>query len=116
MLGFRYLQALPIYLDKIFHPFVAVLLSVTFVLAFGEVESISVIDRASSINYYCVNPKLLITKYFASGYTTSNMLKIWTFCGCKLCAACACSDDHLLSNCLPYWKGNVSQLKLMGIL
>jgi len=31
------LQALPIYLDKIFHPFVAVLLSVTFVLAFGEV-------------------------------------------------------------------------------
>lgn len=31
------LQALPIYLDEIFHPFVAVLLSVTFVLAFGEV-------------------------------------------------------------------------------
>lgn len=30
-------QALPICLDKIFHPFVAVLLSVTFVLAFGEV-------------------------------------------------------------------------------
>ncbi|MBA0854260.1 hypothetical protein Goshw_028216, partial [Gossypium schwendimanii] len=29
--------ALPISLDKIFHPFVAVLLSVTFVLAFGEV-------------------------------------------------------------------------------
>lgn len=35
---FVYLQALPIYLDKIFHPFVAVLLSVTFVLAFGEVQ------------------------------------------------------------------------------
>lgn len=31
------LQALPIYLDKIFHPVVAVLLSVTFVLVFGEV-------------------------------------------------------------------------------
>ncbi|XP_057535991.1 DUF21 domain-containing protein At4g14240-like [Amaranthus tricolor] len=30
-------EALPIYLDKIFHPFVAVVLSVTFVLAFGEV-------------------------------------------------------------------------------
>ncbi|THU62614.1 hypothetical protein C4D60_Mb01t06960 [Musa balbisiana] len=30
-------KALPIYLDKIFHPFVAVVLSVTFVLAFGEV-------------------------------------------------------------------------------
>ncbi|KAG1331771.1 DUF21 domain-containing protein [Cocos nucifera] len=29
--------ALPIFLDKIFHPFVAVVLSVTFVLAFGEV-------------------------------------------------------------------------------
>lgn len=32
-----YLQALPIFLDKLFHPFVAVVLSVTFVLAFGEV-------------------------------------------------------------------------------
>lgn len=32
-----FFQALPIYLDKIFHPFVAVVLSVTFVLAFGEV-------------------------------------------------------------------------------
>ncbi|KAK3023078.1 hypothetical protein RJ639_043093 [Escallonia herrerae] len=31
------LLALPIYLDKIFHPFVAVVLSVTFVLVFGEV-------------------------------------------------------------------------------
>ncbi|RVX21012.1 putative DUF21 domain-containing protein [Vitis vinifera] len=30
-------KALPIYLDKIFHPFVAILLSVTFVLAFGEI-------------------------------------------------------------------------------
>ncbi|KAK9281138.1 hypothetical protein L1049_004031 [Liquidambar formosana] len=31
------MEALPIYLDKIFNPVVAVLLSVTFVLAFGEV-------------------------------------------------------------------------------
>ncbi|XXG80766.1 hypothetical protein AAC387_Pa09g1553 [Persea americana] len=31
------MEALPICLDKIFHPFVAVILSVTFVLAFGEV-------------------------------------------------------------------------------
>ncbi|GAU31521.1 hypothetical protein TSUD_332970 [Trifolium subterraneum] len=31
------LHALPLYLDKLFHPVVAVLLSVTFVLAFGEV-------------------------------------------------------------------------------
>ncbi|KAJ8467127.1 hypothetical protein OPV22_029679 [Ensete ventricosum] len=31
------MEALPLYLDKIFHPFVAVVLSVTFVLTFGEV-------------------------------------------------------------------------------
>ncbi|KAL4384779.1 hypothetical protein GQ457_15G022600 [Hibiscus cannabinus] len=31
------MEALPITLDKMFHPFVAVLLSVTFVLAFGEI-------------------------------------------------------------------------------
>nr|DAD19424.1 TPA_asm: hypothetical protein HUJ06_020887 [Nelumbo nucifera] len=31
------MEALPIYLDKIFNPVVAVVLSVTFVLAFGEV-------------------------------------------------------------------------------
>ncbi|KAK9726133.1 hypothetical protein RND81_05G192400 [Saponaria officinalis] len=31
------MEALPIYLDKLFHPFVAVVLSVTFVLAFGEI-------------------------------------------------------------------------------
>lgn len=31
------LQALPIYLDKLFNQYVAILLSVTFVLAFGEV-------------------------------------------------------------------------------
>ncbi|KAL2535623.1 protein of unknown function-containing protein [Forsythia ovata] len=31
------MEALPIYLDKLFHPVVAVILSVTFVLAFGEI-------------------------------------------------------------------------------
>ncbi|KAJ6838801.1 putative DUF21 domain-containing protein isoform X2 [Iris pallida] len=31
------MEALPIFLDKIFHPVVAIILSVTFVLAFGEV-------------------------------------------------------------------------------
>ncbi|XP_020267100.1 DUF21 domain-containing protein At4g14240-like [Asparagus officinalis] len=31
------MEALPIFLDKIFHPILAVILSVTFVLAFGEV-------------------------------------------------------------------------------
>lgn len=34
------MQALPICLDKIFHPFVAVIMSVTFVLAFGEVHGL----------------------------------------------------------------------------
>ncbi|KAL4558791.1 hypothetical protein LXL04_036993 [Taraxacum kok-saghyz] len=40
------MEALPIYLDKIFHPAVAVLLSVTFVLIFGEV-----IPQAISTRY-----------------------------------------------------------------
>ncbi|XP_073277034.1 putative DUF21 domain-containing protein At1g03270 [Primulina huaijiensis] len=40
-----YLQALPIYLDKIFHPAVAVILSVTFVLAFGEIIPQAVCSR-----------------------------------------------------------------------
>ncbi|XP_022874732.1 DUF21 domain-containing protein At4g14240-like [Olea europaea var. sylvestris] len=31
------MEALPIYLDKLFNPYVAIILSVTFVLAFGEV-------------------------------------------------------------------------------
>ncbi|KAL4313321.1 hypothetical protein GQ457_01G051460 [Hibiscus cannabinus] len=39
------MEALPISLDKIFHPFVAVLLSVTFVLAFGEIIPQAVCSR-----------------------------------------------------------------------
>ncbi|KAM7256802.1 hypothetical protein ACFE04_012543 [Oxalis oulophora] len=39
------MEALPIYLDKMFHPFVAVLLSVTFVLLFGEIIPQSVCSR-----------------------------------------------------------------------
>ncbi|KAH7517190.1 DUF21 domain-containing protein At4g14240 [Ziziphus jujuba] len=39
------MEALPIYLDKIFHPFVAVLLSVTFVLAFGEIIPQAICSR-----------------------------------------------------------------------
>ncbi|KDP21491.1 hypothetical protein JCGZ_21962 [Jatropha curcas] len=39
------MEALPICLDKIFHPFVAVLLSVTFVLAFGEVIPQAICSR-----------------------------------------------------------------------
>ncbi|KAH9327083.1 hypothetical protein KI387_007261, partial [Taxus chinensis] len=39
------MEALPIYLDKIFHPVVAVILSVTFVLAFGEVTPQAICAR-----------------------------------------------------------------------
>ncbi|XVE77756.1 hypothetical protein DITRI_Ditri13aG0088100 [Diplodiscus trichospermus] len=39
------MEALPIALDKIFHPFVAVLLSVTFVLAFGEIIPQAICSR-----------------------------------------------------------------------
>ncbi|XP_028762205.1 DUF21 domain-containing protein At4g14240-like [Neltuma alba] len=39
------MEALPIYLDKIFHPFLAVILSVTFVLAFGEVIPQAICSR-----------------------------------------------------------------------
>ncbi|KAJ8748389.1 hypothetical protein K2173_003026 [Erythroxylum novogranatense] len=39
------MEALPIYLDKIFHPFVAILLSVTFVLAFGEIIPQAICSR-----------------------------------------------------------------------
>ncbi|CAL0325841.1 unnamed protein product [Lupinus luteus] len=39
------MEALPIYLDKLFNPFVAVILSVTFVLFFGEVIPQSICTR-----------------------------------------------------------------------
>ncbi|CAN6481957.1 unnamed protein product [Victoria cruziana] len=39
------MEALPIYLDKLFNPFVAVVLSVTFVLAFGEVIPQAICSR-----------------------------------------------------------------------
>ncbi|WMV47146.1 hypothetical protein MTR67_040531 [Solanum verrucosum] len=39
------MEALPIYLDKIFHPVVAVVLSVTFVLAFGEIIPQAICSR-----------------------------------------------------------------------
>ncbi|GAV82737.1 CBS domain-containing protein/DUF21 domain-containing protein [Cephalotus follicularis] len=39
------MEALPIYLDKIFHPFVAVMLSVTLVLAFGEIIPQAICSR-----------------------------------------------------------------------
>ncbi|XP_075491561.1 DUF21 domain-containing protein At4g14240-like isoform X1 [Primulina tabacum] len=49
------MEALPIYLDKIFHPAVAVILSVTFVLVFGEIIPQAVCSRYGlSVGANCV--------------------------------------------------------------
>lgn len=47
------MQALPIYLDKLFNQYLAIILSVTFVLAFGEVHRISLYGLLS----FCLNPR-----------------------------------------------------------
>lgn len=66
------LQALPLYLDKIFHPVVAVLLSVTFVLAFGEVQFIS--------NFVCLHytqvctPDITLIVTLSHGIRSSHKL------------------------------------------
>lgn len=49
------MEALPLYLDKLFHPVVAVILSVTFVLAFGEIIPQAVCSRYGlSVGANCV--------------------------------------------------------------
>lgn len=60
------MEALPIYLDKIFHPFVAVVLSVTFVLAFGEVIPQAICTRyglAVGANFVWLVSVLMIICY-----------------------------------------------------
>ncbi|XP_018484309.1 putative DUF21 domain-containing protein At1g03270 [Raphanus sativus] len=60
------MEALPICLDKIFHPFVAVLLSVTFVLAFGEIIPQAICSRyglAVGANFLCLVRILMIICY-----------------------------------------------------
>ncbi|KAH9318533.1 hypothetical protein KI387_020302, partial [Taxus chinensis] len=55
------MEALPIYLDKIFHPVFAVILSVTFVLAFGEVTPQAICaryDLAVGANFVWLEGKL----------------------------------------------------------
>lgn len=55
-LNYLQIQALPIFLDKIFHPVVAVILSVTFVLAFGEVccsPFVKVFHRVELLEHIC---------------------------------------------------------------
>lgn len=44
------------------------------------------------------------------------MLKIWARSWCEFCVACPYSDDHLLSNFLPYWKGSFSTESLIFYL
>lgn len=46
------MQALPIYLDKMFNQYVAIILSVTFVLAFGEVNFIRKSSSAILLDIY----------------------------------------------------------------
>ncbi|XP_068661459.1 DUF21 domain-containing protein At4g14240-like isoform X2 [Aristolochia californica] len=60
------MEALPICLDKIFHPFVAVIMSVTFVLAFGEVIPQAICTRyglAVGANFVCLVRILMIVCY-----------------------------------------------------
>jgi len=44
-------QALPIFLDKMFNEWVAVILSVTFVLAFGEVKFLMNCEQLFIMNF-----------------------------------------------------------------
>ncbi|XAR54632.1 hypothetical protein NMG60_11029856 [Bertholletia excelsa] len=60
------MEALPIYLDKLFNQFVAIILSVTFVLAFGEVIPQAICSRyglAVGANFVCLVRVLMIICY-----------------------------------------------------
>ncbi|KAF9604684.1 hypothetical protein IFM89_009120 [Coptis chinensis] len=70
------MEALPIFLDKIFHPIVAVVLSVTFVLAFGEVIPQAICTRyglAVGANFVWLVRILMIICYPIS-YPIGKML------------------------------------------
>ncbi|XP_073526195.1 uncharacterized protein [Phyllobates terribilis] len=57
------MEALPIYLDKLFNQYVAIILSVTFVLAFGEVIPQSICTRyglAVGANFICLVRVLMV--------------------------------------------------------
>lgn len=95
------LQALPIYLDKLFNQYLAIILSVTFVLAFGEVGALLFVLYKLDLNLWILDQD----EFLFSGYSTSNMHKIWTCCRCKFCRACEDFNDYLLSNSLSHWKG-----------
>lgn len=60
------MEALPIYLDKLFNQYVAIILSVTFVLFFGEVIPQSICTRyglAVGANFVCLVRVLMIICY-----------------------------------------------------
>uniref|UniRef100_A0A0C9RX85 TSA: Wollemia nobilis Ref_Wollemi_Transcript_6952_2103 transcribed RNA sequence n=1 Tax=Wollemia nobilis TaxID=56998 RepID=A0A0C9RX85_9CONI len=70
------MEALPIYLDKMFHPVVAVILSVTFVLAFGEVIPQAICSRyglAVGANFVWLVRVLMIICY-PIAYPVGKML------------------------------------------
>ena len=99
------LQALPIYLDKIFNQIVAIVLSVTFVLFFGEVAwktwNFAPFLHCSFmlIITLCTNCCCL------TGDSASSLYQIWTRYRFQFYLACAYTDDSLLSDCLSYRKG-----------
>ncbi|XP_073063425.1 putative DUF21 domain-containing protein At1g03270 isoform X2 [Primulina eburnea] len=72
------MEALPIYLDKIFHPAVAVILSVTFVLAFGEIIPQAVCSRYGlAVGANCVwLVRVLMIICFPIAYPTGKILDI----------------------------------------
>ncbi|XP_057771829.1 DUF21 domain-containing protein At4g14240-like [Salvia miltiorrhiza] len=60
------MEALPLYLDKMFNPFVAIIMSVTFVLIFGEVIPQAICARyglAVGANFICVVQVMLVICY-----------------------------------------------------
>uniref|UniRef100_A0A9I9DP85 CNNM transmembrane domain-containing protein n=1 Tax=Cucumis melo TaxID=3656 RepID=A0A9I9DP85_CUCME len=61
-----FFEALPIYLDKLFNQYVAIILSVTFVLAFGEVIPQAICTRyglAVGANFVCLVRILMVICY-----------------------------------------------------
>lgn len=74
----------------------------TFVLVFGEVKDFPIYNTfRSTTNNIASNFHDVVD------YSTSNMLEIRTCCWCKFYLASAYFDDHLLSNFVSGWKGNI---------
>jgi len=111
------LQALPLYLDKLVNEFVAIFLSVTFVLFFGEVSFEAKASILSSfLKFSFVN---LSFSFFGGccndflGYPTSYLLQIRTSCWGEFRVSRAYINADLLSSFLPHWKGTNFPYRLL---